>query len=151
MKTYSARDIAEYFLRLSIDKDSGELISNLKLQKLVYYAQALCLAGYNQQLFNDPIQAWAHGPVVESLYHAFKHNQGGAIKPTASYPMPTLDKQTKDLLNEVYRTLGQYSAWRLREMTHSETPWIKANAKGSGSLISHEDMAKYFKPYINIS
>jgi uncharacterized phage-associated protein len=58
----TALDIARYFLHLcSIDEELGELMSNLKLQKLVYYAQGFYLAFYNESLFNDEIAAWQYG------------------------------------------------------------------------------------------
>ncbi len=148
---YTARDVAEYYLCCSIDKDSGDLISNLKLQKLVYYAQGIHLAATGKPLFDDDILAWTHGPVIETLYHTYKDNGDGSINPTPGYNIPNFDKKTKQLLDEVYRVLGQYSAWKLREMTHSETPWINADRKGSGSVITHEDMATYFKPFVKVT
>ena len=148
---YTARDVAEYYLCCSTDRESGDLISNLKIQKLVYYAQGIHLAATGKPLFNDKIVAWTHGPVVESLYHQYKGNGNCAIDPTEGYDIPKFDKATKEILDEVYRVLGQYSAWKLREMTHTETPWINANRNGSGSVISHKDMAEYFKPYVTVS
>ena len=150
MAKYTARDVAEYYLCCSNDKESGDLISNLKLQKLVYYAQGIHLAATGKPLFDDVIVAWMHGPVVVDLYHEFKSNGDGSIDPTEGYDIPKFDKDTKQLLDEVYRVLGQYSAWKLREMTHSETPWINANRRGSGSIISHKDMAEYFKPFVKV-
>lgn len=60
----TANDIAKYFLALSNNEESGELISNLKLQKLLHYAQGFYLALYDQPLFHEPIEAWAHGAVI---------------------------------------------------------------------------------------
>jgi len=151
MDKYTAQDVAEYYLCCSTDKDSGDLISNLKIQKLVYYAQGIHLAATGKPLFDDEIVAWMHGPVVEKLYHTYKGNYDGPIEPTTGYVMPKFDAQTKQLLDEVYRMLGQYSAWKLREMTHKETPWINAYRKGSGSVISHKDMADYFKSYVRVA
>ena len=145
----TARDVAEYFLCLA-DKESGDLISNLKLQKLVYYAQGTQLAVTGKPLFDDEIVAWVHGPVIESLYHAYKAYGDGAIEPTCDYDIPQFNQDTKQLLDEVYRILGQYSAWKLREMTHSETPWVNAARKGQGSVITHQDMMEYFKPYVKV-
>jgi len=41
----------------------------MKLQKLVYYSQAWHLVWDEEPLFSDPIEAWANGPIVRSLYH----------------------------------------------------------------------------------
>jgi uncharacterized phage-associated protein len=150
MSKYTARDVAEYYLTSSTDKESGDLISNLKLQKLVYYAQGIHLATTGKPLFNDEIVAWVHGPVVKSLYHQYKENGDGPIEPTSNYDIPEFDKDTKQLLDEVYRVLGQYSAWKLREMTHNEIPWMRAFKKGAGSVITHSDMTEYFKPFVKV-
>jgi len=150
MAKYKARDIAEYYLCCSNDKESGDLISNLKIQKLVYYAQAFHLAVTGKPLFDDKIVAWEHGPVVETLYHVYKHYGDSAVEPTKEYEIPEFDKKTRQLLDEVYRVLGQYSAWKLREMTHNESPWVNADKKPHGSVITHKDMAKYFKPFVKV-
>ena len=67
----SAVDVARYFLAQS-DDDAGDIISNLKLQKLLYYAQGVTLALTGKPLFSDPIEAWQHGPVVPSVYRLYK-------------------------------------------------------------------------------
>lgn len=151
MAKYKARDIAEYYLCCSNDTECGDLISNLKIQKLVYYAQGIHLAATGKPLFNDDIVAWEHGPVVETLYHAYKRYGDGAIEPTEEYDIPEFDEDTRQLLDEVYRVLGQYSAWKLRAMTHDESPWVNAYKKSPGSLISHKDMAEYFKPFVKVT
>lgn len=64
---YSALDIAEWFLyynRSIMEEYDAEYISNLKLQKLLYYAQGCYLALRDKSLFCDNILAWKHGPVV---------------------------------------------------------------------------------------
>ena len=62
---------AKYFLAQA-SEDAGDLISNLKLQKLVYYAQGFHLALYDEPLFLEAIEAWTHGPVVPDLYRHYK-------------------------------------------------------------------------------
>lgn len=56
-------DVAKYFLAQQ-DETAGDLISNLKLQKLIYYAQGFHLAISDRPLFPEPIKAWIHGPAV---------------------------------------------------------------------------------------
>ena len=46
----------------------GDSITNLKLQKLVYFAQRVSLALNNKALFQEEIQAWKHGSIVPELY-----------------------------------------------------------------------------------
>ena len=67
----SAFNVADYFL-VQQDEDAGDLISNMKLQKLLYYAQGYFLAIANEPLFHERIYAWTHGPVVPKVYHKYK-------------------------------------------------------------------------------
>ena len=72
----SAQQVADYFLASA---DEEELVTNMKLQKLLYYAQGFHLAVHGEPLFHDPIVAWSHGPVVPEVYHRFKHNGSSGI------------------------------------------------------------------------
>ena len=116
------QNIADYILRLS-EPDFGDNITNLKLQKLLYYSQGFHLAMYGTVLFEEPIKAWEHGPVVESIYHQFKKHGANAIDIPEVIDLKMFTKAQKDLLNEVYEVYGQFSAWKLRNMTHEELPW----------------------------
>src|SRR5258708_4115865 len=67
----SALDVANWFLA-AMDRGAGDSITHLKLQKLVYYAQAWSLALRNKPLFDEDFVAWTHGPVVKSVWRRFK-------------------------------------------------------------------------------
>jgi uncharacterized phage-associated protein len=136
-------DVAEYFLSLA-DEDAGDLISNLKLQKLVYYAQGFHLAFYGKSLFNSDIEAWDHGPVVPELYHKYKQHGSGGIPLPTNVDFAKYDEDTRALLDEIHEVFGQYSAWKLRNMTHNEPPW--KNTKYG--VISQKVMKEYFETLI---
>ena len=138
----SCYDVAKYFLSLA-DEDAGDLISNLKLQKLVYYAQGFHLAIFDKPLFLEPIEAWNHGPVIPELYHSYKQYGAGNIPPPADVNFSIYDQNTRDLLDEVYSVLGQFSAWKLRNMTHEEPPWRDAST--NVNIITHDALKEYFK------
>jgi uncharacterized phage-associated protein len=142
MANISAQDVADYFLA-SVDEDSGDNISNLKLQKLLYYAQGYYLAlNDGTPLFDDEIQAWAHGPVVPEVYRRYKVHGSGAIPAPVSCNSSKLDEATREFLNEVWRVCGQYSPWKLREMTHEEPPWKETPAN---QPIALDSMRNYFR------
>jgi len=141
---HSCQDIAKYFLSLT-DEESGELISNLKLQKLIYYAQGFHLAFFDTPLFPEKIEAWTYGPVVPDIYHEYKDHGACSIPAPPDFDISKYDDQTKDLLNEVYNVFGQFSAWKLADMTHQEPPFENAYKKGPGSIITHESLKKYFQ------
>lgn len=136
-------DIARYFITL-VDEESGEKLTHLKLQKLVYYAQGFHLALYDTPLFPEPIEAWAHGPVVPELYHLYKKYEAQALPLPEEGDFSIYPSDVKELLNEVHTVYGQFSAWKLRDLTHEEPPW--KNAYGTGdSTISQEAMRTFFK------
>ena len=145
MRTYKAEQIANYFLARS-DAETGDLLSNLKLQKLCYYAAGIASAVRNPDevpLFEEPINAWKHGPVVPELYHKFKEHGGQAIPQNTGFDFASVDEADRGLLDDVYNFYGQYSAWKLREMTHEETPWINVYDKAN-DRITRTDLREYF-------
>lgn len=144
----NVHDVAKYFLS-KVDEEVGDGISNLKLQKLVYYAQGFHLAIHGDPLFSDRIEAWEHGPVVPELYHAYKAHGSGNIPPPGDFDPETLDPEVTRLLDDVYSVFGQYSAWKLRNMTHEEQPWKEACQESTrGRVISHGALRAYFKDYV---
>ena len=142
---FPVKEIAKYFLALS-DPKVGDIISNVKLQKLCYYAQGFHLALYEKKLFPEKIEAWTHGPVIPALYQAYKKYGDGAIPRPETCDMSRYDTKTQELLNEVYAVYGQYAAWKLRNMTHEETPWVEA--KKSRRNLSPGMMKEYFQTLI---
>lgn len=133
-------DVANYFLAKT-DEDAGDSISNLKLQKLVYLAQGFYLALYDERLFSSPIEAWTHGPVIRSLYHRFKKYESNGI-PAPTINLKKYSKKVMSLLDEIWEVYGQFSAWKLRNITHEHKPWSKT---APGSVIGIDSMRRYFK------
>lgn len=137
----SALNVAEYFLTC-VHPEDDEAMSNLKLQKLVYYAQGFHLAIHGEPLFEEEIEAWTHGPVVPELYHHYKQYGGGAIPWPEDFDSAKFGEETLELLDEVYQVMGQFSAWKLRCLTHEEPPWT---CTAQGDVISLKLMEDYFK------
>jgi uncharacterized phage-associated protein len=137
----SCHDVAAYFLS-KVDEESGDSISNLKLQKLLYYAQGLHIAMNGEPLFPEQIEAWTHGPVVPACYHAFKQHGSEPIPTPDGFDPASIPPDIAEFLDEVYAVYGQFSAWRLRDMTHEEAPWLSASA--TGGEISHEILREFF-------
>ncbi len=140
--TLTAQDVAHYFLAC-VDPDVGDNLSNLRLQKLLYYAQGLYLALHEgRPLFDDEVRAWQFGPAVPGVFHEYKQHGAGAIPAPDSFDPAKYSEEIRDLLDEVAAVYGQFSASRLMEMTHSEPPW---KLTGLDGVISHELMRDYFK------
>jgi uncharacterized phage-associated protein len=145
-------NVARYFLMLAAsgEEDAGDNITHLKLQKLLYYAQGFHLALFGgMPLFNDRIEAWEHGPVVPSLWDVYRGYGSSPIPPAEGFdPSVALAAEDRQLLDDVWNTYGQFSAWRLREMTHREPPWREAYAWGRNSVITPASMLEYFSTQI---
>ncbi len=142
----TAQDVAQYLLHLD-NSNEGDGISNLKLQKLVYYVQGFFCALHDKPIFENNIEAWRHGPVVEELYHQFKDNGSNPISIDPFFDAQSLNAEEAEITSDVYTVFGQYSAWRLRDMTHEEPPWI--NHKDVAGIIPTEELTEYFKTRLN--
>ena len=138
----SAQRVADYFLT-RVKEEEGDLISNLKLQKLLYYAQGFHLALFDDPLFPEPIEAWNHGPVVPEIYHRYKEFGSNALPQPEDFDSARYSGEVTGFLDEVYNVYGQFSAWKLRQMTHEEPPWKEAYA--FRGVISLDSMKKFFK------
>lgn len=136
----SAHAVAKYFVAL-VDEDAGDSISNLKLQKLLYYAQGFNLAIHGKPLFRENIKAWDHGPVVPQVYHIYK-DCGAQSIPKEEIDLAHYPGEVRELLDEVYSVYGQFSATKLRNMTHEEAPWRDTPR---GETISHDALKQFFK------
>lgn len=140
---YQAIDIAKHILALS-NPEVGDVITNLKLQKLLYYVQGFHLAITGNKLFEEDILAWQYGPVVPEVYHYYK-NRGAAAIEVPTEIDTELDESELEILQEVYKVYGQYSALKLMEMTHMESPWQQTNIS---EVIQPDLMIEYFTPLI---
>lgn len=145
---YDIQDIANKII-LNTDAEKGDLISNLKLQKLLYYMQGYHLAFFNEVLFESPLEAWMYGPVSPEVYHRFKENRyyGLSLDPKEHQEL-VLTEEEEDLFNQVMREYGKFNAIKLMEMTHEEAPWKEAFEK-PGSEINIETMKTYFKKLVD--
>ena len=142
-----AEDVARYFLA-NQDTETDEPISNLKILKLCYYAQGFALAILRRPLFFEDIEHWQHGPVVRSLWQNYHSFGSGPIPPPQDALNLTLyDSETKSLLDKVYHLYGQFSAWELRNKTHSEPPWINTP---DGCPITHHALRGYFESLVDL-
>lgn len=139
-------DVAKCFLYLD-DTNEGDGISNLKLQKLVYYAQGFYSAIFDKPLFDNDISAWTHGPVVQDLYHLYKRYGSNRIPVPTDFNLTSIGKEEFELIEEVFEVFGQYSAWKLRNMTHEESPWL--NHETNTETIPLPEITDYFKNRLN--
>ena len=141
--SYQALDIANKLLTRAKREESGELMSNLKLQKMLYYEQGFHLAYFDTPLFEDEIEAWMYGPVIPAVYEHFRSSGRQGIDP-GEREVITLEDEEEKLFENVFQIYAAYSAVGLMEMTHKEAPW-KKTPTGLGSVIDKKIMKSFFK------
>lgn len=129
-------------------------LTNMALQKLLYYAQGIYMALYDAPLYSDECRAWSYGPVYGNVYHFFKNFKDGIIRDPRFVVLKDkyleLDEKEVEVLDLVINTFGMYSGTTLSRITHNEDPWINARAgllpsESSEVMIEKEDIKKYFK------
>jgi len=160
---YPATVIANEFISLA--KGSGNTLTPLKLQKLVYFAHGWCLALTGKPLISDRVQAWQYGPVIPSIYHHFKAvgngpindlsdefvNVGGlrfASKATLdSFPESEERQHAKEIVAKVLEIYGGYTAARLSNATHKNgSPWQQVYREGERGITVPNDLIRtYFQ------
>jgi uncharacterized phage-associated protein len=125
----SAHDVANYIVKsMSVD--------NLKLQKLLYYSQAVHLVLYDKTpLFPESIEAWDYGPVVPPVYREYKRYGLDALPYLDESVTIDLSSEEIEAVSLVLGYYGEMTSLELVNKTHQELPWKQSYTPG---LPSHE-------------
>lgn len=153
-------DVSRYIINYSNRKNYD--ITNLRLQKLLYFIQAYYLVSTEKQepCFSERIIAWDFGPVILEAYREFKCYGGGSIPNINSYYehngieilfsermtfdeniIPTIDKRR---IEKVVDYFSKYSTTSLVKITHNQDPWCKTYEKQKNKEITKEAIREYF-------
>lgn len=128
---YSASQIAKYILyKCTTDNES---ISNLQLQKILYYLQVYFLQHKNKALFIDEVEAWPFGPVVRLVYNDYCGFGALDIYETKD-PCISFDREDEEIINKIIDEKRSQNPWELVEDTH---------VKGKAWDIIYQDGAGY--------
>lgn len=137
-------DVAQYIV-----KSHNTEISTVKLQKLVYYAQAWNLVWEKKPLFHQRIEAWINGPVIPEL---FKQHRGHFTvnKEMCIGNSYTLTDDEKETIDVVFRAYGHLNGQQLSDISHCERPWHKTydaahNGVSATKEISHTLIYDFYK------
>jgi uncharacterized phage-associated protein len=123
----------------------GDLITNKKLQKLLYYIEAWSLV-HLDSIIDEEFEAWVHGPVIRNVYQEYKKHGYAPIvmdygKSDSSKFIKKFIKESKidenhiELIDSVLEKYGVLSSMELELLSHSEKPWI--DARGKCSPVDH--------------
>lgn len=143
MSNLSASDVAAYLIE-KVNQTEWDDITNLKLQKMLYYCQGFSIAILKKSLFSDKILAWKHGPVIRSVYNDYRKYNGDIITEIENGDLSKLSNEQKCLIDDVYSVYGKYSAWHLRNLTHEEPTWKNIYEADKDNEITLESLEQYF-------
>ena len=115
----NVHDVAAYILQ-----KQGSM-STMKLQKLLYYAQAWNLAWEERPLFEVKIEAWANGPVVWEIFNEHR-GEFEVGPPWTSGSASRLTSDDRTIVDAVLAGYGGLSGRQLSLLTHAEDPWREA-------------------------
>lgn len=119
---YSATGIAHYV----VDKCNGigRPVTNLHLQKMLYFLQVIFYDQWGIPLFDDEFEAWPYGPVLPSVYREFSEYGGTPIKRSFDKPVKFLMPEHQWFLDAGIEKLRDMSPWDLVKVSHTEgSPW----------------------------
>lgn len=143
---YSALDVAKYII--DYEASQGRTVSNLRLQKLLYFVQIAFLATKDSQCFNDDLEAWDYGPVVPEVYRKYKIF-GSTMIPTAVSNRDQINtvigNNDQQIINSMLDLLQKCTTRELVEISHAQDPWKNIYVPGANNVITKEAMREYVR------
>ncbi len=150
---YMAIELADWFLR-KVNRPAGDTLNLMKLQVLLYFSEAWSLAVYERELFAEEIQAWDHGPVVQSVWDRLSIKGWDDLEAEDLNSPAELDAETEALLHDVFQAYAEFPNSELDKMVQKDKPWKEAR-QGlppwdlTKRTISKETMAQFYKAQYN--
>lgn len=127
---FKVMDLAWFILRRC--SNNGTPISNLHLQKILFFLQRDSLQNSGSPLFSESIEAWQYGPVIPTVYNNFSYYSAMPIIPTNSDPNPQLGLSA-NLIKKI-DNLAEQNPWSLVERTHVQGgAWDRVFNDGLGN------------------
>jgi len=153
-----ALDIVDWFrienVKQMKSSEIAEPLTQLKVMKLLYYAQGIMMAKFNRKLFLDEIIAWDYGPVVRVVYDQYQGKRSIVDELTNdeipqalidNYERINQNQNVMEVLNLVQKNFGHLSGISLMQKTHRENPWLETQKNG---VICATLIKQYFKENI---
>jgi uncharacterized phage-associated protein len=155
--SYDGRAVANYVL--DVCSVQGRALTNLSLQKIVFFCHAWCLARLKKPLVRHEFEAWDYGPVLQYLYHDFNEYGSLPISSRAVGINPQtgakeevrcqFESDVQQLLDEVIGFYGRRTAGELVKLSHvPDGPWFKVwnhkSCLNPGMRIKNADIEAYY-------
>lgn len=150
-RKYRAIDLANYIIRYA--NENNKPITNLYLQKILYYIQGNELVITGDTIFNEQIMAWKYGPVVEEVYYAFSPFGSSVINSERIIGEDIyIEDDVKLRMNNIIEEKMKKPAWKLVNETHNELPWLETtnNGKNLNVEIRIDLIRMFFEKIVSI-
>lgn len=127
---------------ISLFEERNAAVTNLKLQKVLYYIQGYFYRHFDKAAFSEEIYNWQYGPVVPVVY--YQYNNNGYFPLASRSPIDGCDlaECEKKLIKSIVEKCSSIPTSTLVTMTHSENPWKNSSL---GYVISKKVIESYFK------
>lgn len=137
---YSVTEIARYVV--SKCYRDGKPVSNLQLQKMLYFLQILFLEAFEAPLFEEEFEAWPYGPVMPSVYRKYSIFGGSPIEMAFSGAEFSIRRDHRSFLDAAIEVLREKSPWDLVRISHADnSPWdVVYNQMGCHKGVIPNDM-----------
>lgn len=126
---------------INMSNDNRLFITNLQLQKILYYIQGEFMRQFHYKAFSEPIECWPYGPAIKKVW--IKYNSFGRRPIVGVQPSLILDEQEESCILDIINNKLCMNVWTLVDQTHEELPWHNANLNNN-SIISDADMEAFF-------
>ena len=142
----NVQDVANFFIEIGqaqAENGSGDPVTPLQLEKLLYFAQGWHLARFGKPLFDDDFKAWTYGLVIPDLYHKYKvYGRNGIMREGFPCAAERFTPDEYELLLDVAREYMRYSTSGLVQLSHEKgAPWDMTDNNGT---IPKEAIKEYF-------
>ena len=127
---------------ISLFEEQKSPVTNLKLQKVLYYIQGYFYRRFNKEAFAEEIYNWQYGPVVPVVYYEYNNNGYYPLSSRSPVEGHSLSDCEKSLIKAIVEKCAAIHTSVLVSMTHSENPWKYSNL---GCAISKKNIELYFK------
>lgn len=149
MNKVNPNDVAKWFCAQGIIEHPNSEEGNMKLQKLLFFAQLIYMAKHNgETMFDEEFNAFKNGMVLEKIRKEYKNNYKQFIVNSNDAIVP---KEIVDSLKLTENIFGDVSAQELSELSHEFEVWNKYFKKSKNkfgiyvkklSLIPYEELEK---------
>ncbi len=130
-------DFAKYFIKNNVDSFPNTFDGNMKLQKMLVFANLISISEYNELLFDEQILAFENGCVVEKIRLRYK-NDYISFKDDSDRYEPDFSEKEYDILRLTTEIFGKASARELSDINHTFAFWKDAYVKGTDSNGYHD-------------